>query len=104
MSHSGVWWRLRSQGMILVGRSNIDASPEARAHLDHRRIADLAAACVTLSETDGTSLALTALARRWQHLDAKSATTTPTSTRSFAKPHLDCSSGPASGQSAPPSC
>lgn len=40
-----------------------------RAQVDRRRIADLTTACVALAGADGTSIALGALARRWQHLD-----------------------------------
>ena len=40
-----------------------------RAGVDRRRIVELTTACAALAGTDGTTLALRALARRWQHLD-----------------------------------
>jgi transposase len=40
-----------------------------RAGVDRRRIVELTSACAALAGTDGTTLALRALARRWQHLD-----------------------------------
>lgn len=40
-----------------------------RAQVDRRRTADLTAACEELTGTDGTSLSLRALARRWRYLD-----------------------------------
>lgn len=49
----------------------LELDDQQRACLDHRRIDHLTAACATLTGTDGTSLALSALARRWQFLDAE---------------------------------
>jgi transposase len=40
-----------------------------RAQVDRRRIADLTAACAALPGADGTSIALRAVACRWQHLE-----------------------------------
>jgi transposase len=40
-----------------------------RRQLDRRRITDLASACAALDSTDGTLIALRALARRWHFLD-----------------------------------
>jgi transposase len=42
-----------------------------RAQVDRRRIADLTAACAALPGGDGTSVALRALAGRWQHLEGE---------------------------------
>ena len=47
----------------------LELDDPTRARLDHRRIADLTSACVSLASSDGTFIALRALARRWQHLD-----------------------------------
>ncbi len=47
----------------------LELDDDNRTHLDRRRIIDLTAACAALTGTDGTSLALRALARRWQYLD-----------------------------------
>jgi transposase len=49
----------------------LELDDQQRAELDHRRIADLATACAALTGTDGTSLALASLARRWQFLNAE---------------------------------
>jgi transposase len=42
-----------------------------RVQVDRRRIVELTDACAALAGTDGTSIALAALARRWRHLDAE---------------------------------
>jgi transposase len=47
----------------------LELHDQQRQQVDRRRIVDLTSACATLTGTDGTSLALRALARRWQHLD-----------------------------------
>ncbi len=47
----------------------LELDDDQRARVDRRRIVELTTACAALAGTDGTSLALRALARRWQHLD-----------------------------------
>jgi len=47
----------------------LELDDDQRARVDRRRIVDLTTACAALAGTDGTRLALRALARRWQHLD-----------------------------------
>jgi transposase len=47
----------------------LELDDDQRAGVDRRRIVELATACAALAGTDGTTLALRALARRWQHLD-----------------------------------
>jgi len=47
----------------------LELDDDQRAGVDRRRIVELTSACAALAGTDGTSLALAALARRWQHLD-----------------------------------
>jgi transposase len=47
----------------------LELDDDQRARIDRRRIVELTSACAALAGTDGTSIALGALARRWQHLD-----------------------------------
>ena len=47
----------------------LELDDDMRAGVDRRRIVELTTACAALADTDGTRLALRALARRWQHLD-----------------------------------
>jgi transposase len=47
----------------------LELDDDQRAGIDRRRIVELTSACAALAGTDGTSIALRALARRWQHLD-----------------------------------
>ncbi len=47
----------------------LELDDDQRARVDRRRVVELTTACAALAGTDGTSLALRALARRWQHLD-----------------------------------
>jgi transposase len=47
----------------------LELDDDQRAGIDRRRILELTSACAALAGTDGTSIALGALARRWQHLD-----------------------------------
>jgi transposase len=61
----------RTQAELQLRSLILELDDQSRARLDHRRTADLAAACAQLTGTDGTSLALGALARRWQHLYAE---------------------------------
>ena len=58
----------RTQAELQLRSLILELDDTTRAQLDHRRVADLAAACAALTGTDGTNLALAALARRWQHL------------------------------------
>jgi transposase len=61
----------RTQAELQLRSLILELDDDIRARLDHRRTGDLAAACAGLTGTDGTSLALAALGRRWQHLDAE---------------------------------
>jgi transposase len=61
----------RTQAELQLRSLILELDDTTRTRLDHRRIADLTAACAALTGTDGTSLALAALARRWQHLNAE---------------------------------
>jgi len=47
----------------------LELDDDQRARVDRRRVVELTTACAALAGTDGTSLALRALARRWRHLD-----------------------------------
>lgn len=59
----------RTQAELQLRSLILELGDELRAQIDRRRIADLTSACAALAATDGTSIALRALARRWQHLN-----------------------------------
>lgn len=59
----------RTQAELQLRSLVLELDDATRAQIDHRRVVDLATACAALTSFDGTSLALRALARRWQHLD-----------------------------------
>jgi transposase len=61
----------RTQAELQLRCLILELDDATRAELDRRRVVDLAAACAELTGTDGTSLALAALARRWQYLDVE---------------------------------
>lgn len=61
----------RTQAELQLRSLILELDDATRARIDHRRIDDLTTACAGLTGTDGTSIALAALARRWQHLDAE---------------------------------
>jgi transposase len=61
----------RTQAELQLRCLILELDDATRAGLDRRRVADLAAACAAVSGTDGTSIALCALARRWQYLDVE---------------------------------
>lgn len=59
----------RTQAELQLRCLILELNDLQRANLDHRRTDHLTAACASLTGTDGTSLALAALAHRWQFLD-----------------------------------
>jgi transposase len=61
----------RTQAELQLRCLILELDDATRAGVDHRRIERLAAACAALPDADGTSLALAALACRWQYLDAE---------------------------------
>jgi transposase len=61
----------RTQAELQLRSLILELDDETRARIDRKRIEDLTTACAALTGTDGTSLALAALSRRWQHLHAE---------------------------------
>jgi transposase len=61
----------RTQAELQLRSLILELNDHTRADLDRRRVAELTTACAALTDADGTSLALGALARRWQFLDAE---------------------------------
>jgi transposase len=61
----------RTQAELQLRSLILELNDETRARIDRKRIVDLTTACAALTGIDGTSLALAALARRWQHLHAE---------------------------------
>jgi transposase len=61
----------RTQAELQLRSLILELDDALRARIDHRRTVDLTSACAALTGTDGTSIALAALGRRWQHLDAE---------------------------------
>ena len=61
----------RTQAELQLRSLILELNDDIRARIDRKRIEDLTAACAGLTGTDGTSLALASLARRWQYLDAE---------------------------------
>lgn len=61
----------RTQAELQLRSLILELDDHQRASLDHRRVDDLATACATLAGIGGTSLALSALGRRWHFLDAE---------------------------------
>lgn len=59
----------RVQAELQLRSLVLELDDATRGRVDRRRAADLVAACAELTATDGTSLGLRALARRWQYLD-----------------------------------
>jgi transposase len=59
----------RTQAELQLRSLILELEDQLREQIDRRRIADLTSACAALATADGTSIALRALARRWQHLD-----------------------------------
>lgn len=61
----------RTQAELQLRSLILELDDATRARIDRKRIADLTTACTVLTGLDGTSLALAALSRRWQHLNAE---------------------------------
>jgi transposase len=61
----------RTQAELQLRSLILELDDTIRARIDRPRTVDLAAACTALTGVDGTSLALAALARRWQYLNAE---------------------------------
>jgi transposase len=61
----------RTQAELQLRSLILELDDDTRARVDRKRVEDLTTACAALTGTDGTSLALAALARRWRHLHAE---------------------------------
>jgi transposase len=61
----------RTQAELQLRSLILELDDATRARIDRRRTIDVAEACAALTGLDGTNLALAALARRWQYLNAE---------------------------------